>query len=395
MNAFDLQPDPGVAWLDPLAFRHLRHETDGMVGWRGRLTSQEAVEKARIGCAKAPWAWMFAGRTVTTRTWSAWIIHLAADNSPSGPWIHVDARTGAVRRVEYTSPAVRWRRIAAGCLLVVMVILIVAVFFPGRVCDQQVVSSGKVVFVCRHLEATDPPVIAIGIFILATLGVFYSEISGFGISLKRRVDEVDQTARTGLQLAEQTRTENRRLDETTRDLATYNLDNLKVRGQAGVTPGPEDSGKALSAAEQQVHHLAVRYNTLRGTMPSSLHRTELMADIVQKMGNALMEVSDFDVAGYLDSNDRGLRLAGYAYLLDHVEPQYRPKLVELADEEDKPFGQYTALRALEKQGEAAERLGDDSLAALSSLAQRLGPDEERTRLINRIIAVERSKGYGS
>jgi hypothetical protein len=130
-------------------------------------------------------------------------------------------------------------------------------------------------------------------------------------------------------------------------------------------------------------------------MPSSLNRTKLMADIVQEMSDELREVTDFDVASYLSSDDRGLRLAAYAYLLNHVEPQYRPQLVTLACTEDKPFGQYTALQALQKQGGTAERLGEDSLSQLSSLAQRLGPAEDRTGLINEIIAVERGKRYGS
>lgn len=357
--------------------------------WRGQLTSQQAVEQARRECGQAPWAWMFGRRTVTTRTWRAWIIHLAVDNSPSGPWIHVDARSGVIRRVEYAPPAVRWRRTAAGGLLVVMVVLVAAVFFPGRVCNDQVIGSGKVVSVCRHLEATDPPVIAIGIVILAALGVFYSEISGFGISLKRRVDEVDQTARTGLQLAEQNQAATRRLDETTGDLATYNLESRKQ------PPGPADSEKARTSVGARVQELAVRYNTLRGTMPSSDYRTALMADIVRELRNLLREVPDFDVAGYLSSADRGLRLAAYAYLQEHQAPQYRPQLVTVACAEDKPFGQYAALDALRNQGQTAGRLGDDSLNMLSSLAQRLGPGEDRTQLINDIIALERSKGYGN
>jgi hypothetical protein len=120
-----------------------------------------------------------------------------------------------------------------------------------------------------------------------------------------------------------------------------------------------------------------------------------MQNIVDTMSNELRGVTDFDVASYLSSGDRGLRLAGYAYLLTHVEPQYGPELVELARDEDKPFGQYTALQALLKQGETEERLGEGSLSDLSSLAQRLGPAEDRTGLINQIIAVERGKRYGS
>lgn len=347
------------------------------------------MEWAKGEFKQAPWAWKFQRRTVTTRIWHTWIIHLAVDDRPSGPWIHIDTRNSKIRRVEYTPPADRWRRIAAGSLLAVAVILIFAAFFPGRVCDDQVVSSGKVVSVCRHLQATDPPVIALGIVVIAALGVFYSEISGFGISLKRRVDEVDQAAREGLQLAEQNQKVTKRLNETADDLTTYNRE---VRSQAAETPSLAGSEEAESSLDRQVRDLAARYNTLRGTMPSSDERTRLMADIVRDLRNLLREVPDFDVAKYLSSTDRGLRLAAYAYLLEHEAPQYRSQLVGVVYDEDKPFGQYTGLEALQYQGRTAERLPEEDLRKLSFLAQKLGPGEDRTRLINDIIALERSKG---
>jgi hypothetical protein len=332
---------------------------------------------------------MFLRRMVVTRTWRAWIIHLAVDDRPSGPWIHVDARNHVIRRVEYTPPADRRRRLAAGSLLVLVVVLMAAVFFSNRVCNGQVTSSGKVISVCRHLQATDPPVIAMGIVIIAVLGVFYSEISGFGISIKRRVDEVDQTARAGLQLAQLNQEDTRRLTETTGDLATYNQE---VRAQPEGATSPVSDGQADSPITGRIRDLADRYKTLRGTMPSSDHRTQLMADIVTELRRLLSEVSDFDVNQYLESADRGIRLAAYAYLMEHEAPQYISLLVEKACDEDKPFGQYTGLEALEHQVlTTAERLRDDDLRSLSSLAQRLGPNEDRTQLANRIVAEDRSK----
>lgn len=146
-----------------------------------------------------------------------------------------------------------------------------------------------------------------------------------------------------------------------------------------------------SSVEGQMRDLAVRYNTLREKMPSSNQRTVLMADIVRELRNLLREVPDFDVAKYLSNTDRGLRLAAYAYLMEHKAPQHRPQLVKVACAEDKPFGQYTGLEAIRYQGQTAERLRDDDLSILSSLAQRLGSGEDRTQLINDIIALERSK----
>jgi hypothetical protein len=146
-----------------------------------------------------------------------------------------------------------------------------------------------------------------------------------------------------------------------------------------------------SSVGGKVRDRAVRYNTLREKMPSSNQRTVLMADIVRELRNLLKEVPDFDVARYLSDADRGLRLAAYAYLMEHKAPEYRSQLVKVACAEDKPFGQYTGLEAILYQGQTAERLRDDDLSILSSLAQRLGPGEDRTQLINDIIALERSK----
>lgn len=146
-----------------------------------------------------------------------------------------------------------------------------------------------------------------------------------------------------------------------------------------------------SSIAESVSGLAVRYNVLRETMPSGDPRTTAMADIVRELRNLLRDVPDFDVAKHLSNSDRGLRLAAYAYLQEHEAPQYRSELVRVVCDEDKPFGQYTGLEALRNQGRAKERLGEDDLRKLSSLAQRLNPGEDLTKLINDIIALERSK----
>jgi TIR domain len=167
-----------------------------------------------------------------------------------------------------------------------------------------------------------------------------------------------------------------------------------VRGAAD-TPGVRSPGTAdESSVEVSVRNLAIRYDVLRETMLSGDRRTVRMADVVRELRNVLKEVPDFDVAKYLSSSDRGLRLGAYAYLLEHKASQYRSELVRVACDEDKPFGQYHGLDALRNQGQTAERLTEDDLSKLSSLAQRLGPGEEqrdRANLINGIIALERSK----
>ena len=168
--------------------------------------------------------------------------------------------------------------------------------------------------------------------------------------------------------------------------------NREVREQLGPVPGSVSGEEPESPTASGVRDLAARYNSLRVTMPSSDQRTQLMAGIVDQLRTLLREVPDFDVTEHLESSDRGLRLAAYAYLMEHAAPQYGSRLASVACTEDKPFGQYMALSALQHQALATTpRLPDVDLTSLSSLAQRLGPGEDRARLANEIVALERSK----
>jgi hypothetical protein len=319
----------------------------------------------------------------------AWIVHPAADDLPAGPWIYVDARDGKVLRVSWTAPATRRLRVAAGLLALAMIVLIVALFQLGRVCDPQVIGSGKVVMACRHFRATDPPMIAAGIVIVGALSAFYSEISGFGISLKRRVDEASQAARASLQLGELNLHATQRLNETTADLADFNR-GATLRFGDMVAEFADSAAGADPLA--RVHQLAAEYNELRGTMPSGDERTVLMNEIVQGMRSSLRASKSFDVSANLGSADRGMRLAGYAYLLDHSDPQRVSQLALAAANEDRPHPQYWALEALRHQlMTTAQPLPEDDMIKLVRAAQPLDPNSARARQINGILARERGK----
>lgn len=371
--------------------------------WRGELTSEEAVAKVQAVCAEAPWGWVFPRRKVTSRTWRTWVVNLAADDDPGGPWVHVDARQGRIRRVEHKPPADRRVRLAAGGLVVVLLVLITVLYFLSPVCGDDVLSTGRVVVACRHLQATDPPIIAIGIVILAAFGVFYTEISGFGITLKRKIDEVDWNARAGLQLAERNQKEAKRVDETMDDLAEYNAERNRkeVKGSQGYMPEDTNTVHASDVSkfesegqppvDTSMRDLASQYNTLRGTMASGDRRTEQMTQTVQEMRVLLKGAEGFDLAGYLASDDRGMRLAAYAYLMEHPAPQSRQQLIDAAIREDKPFGQYWALRAIRQQLTATvDPLRNEDLAKLTGLAQRLGAGTDRAREIQAILELIRS-----
>ena len=189
-------------------------------------------------------------------------------------------------------------------------------------------------------------------------------------------------------MAEQNQEDTQRLRETTEDLADYNRE---VRDQPRGTPGPASIKEAESSTTARVRDLADQYNRVRATMPSSDDRTRRMEEIVNELRRPLKEIPDFEVAEYLKSTNRGLRLAAYAYLLEHKAPQYSQELLKAVFAEDKAFGQYWALTALRQQVlTTGELLHDADVTELSSLAQRLGPEQDRARLANEIVAAARS-----
>jgi hypothetical protein len=237
-------------------------------------------------------------------------------------------------------------RLATAIAIVVVVAGATVTFFTVHVCDQQLSARGAAVKICRHLNGSDPPSIAAGFVLLALFSVFFTEISGFGVTLKREVATLKQNQ-------EINRVEFARTREVARD-ATEQAAEVGEKLVGGLSMDVEPSvAQEAEMRDDPIQPLADEYNKIRLTMPSGAARTTAMTRVVTKMVAALRQVQRFDVARHLDSSDRGLRLAGYAYLYDNPDPHLVPALVDsMMDKEDKPFGQYWALRALRHQAEA-------------------------------------------
>jgi hypothetical protein len=255
--------------------------------------------------------------------------------------------------------------------LVVVLGAIFAAFLWFRVCDEQLTSGGQVVTVCRHTATTDPPVVVLGVLALVLLSVFYAEISGFGITLKHAVAEIDRRTK------DNERTANA-LEETVGDLTDFNRERILAPRVENSTPGrvPDD----------RIVDLAKRYNTLRWTRPSGWERTHLMTDVSHELRRALRDATDFDVLGHLRHDDRGVRLAAYAYLQDHAAPDLVAPLVAAATDEEKPFGQYSALLAVRYQLDTGARLAEQDRHLLRSMRDRIGSDSDRGQLVTAILS---------
>jgi hypothetical protein len=273
-----------------------------------------------------------------------------------------------------------WRRLkpfewVAGSVLLVTVGVIVVLFFTVDVCDQQLTSTGSVVKVCRHPQATDPPIVVLGAVILAFLGAFFSEISGFGFTLKRTVEEAKRTVQEAVREVRQTNQETR---ETTADLGEG------VR--AALSQGQPSEQTTLSDGAEPVKQLAARYNAIRWTMPSGAARTAEMTALVNEMIPLLRDARGFDVGSHLRSEDHGLRLAAAAYLYANPDAAWTRPLAEAAVSEDKPFNEYWALRALSKvlRGHC-EALDAATRDRLMRRMEKLPPGTDRALQIGQIL----------
>jgi hypothetical protein len=223
-------------------------------------------------------------------------------------------------------------------VITVGVIYLSFFFFQVSVCDDQVTNAGKVAGVCRHPQLYDPPVAVVGLVILSFLGVFFSEISGFGISLKTLKTQIEEARR--------------------------------------------DAGEARRYALDSL--LAAKYNQTRATIPPGEERDKEMDALFNEMKATLRGKGsrDFDLRGHLKNrDDDGMRLAGYAYLCANPGHAWTPDLVDAVLQDPAHFNEEMGLKALRHalQGNCGQ-LDDDLRAELKARAEK---HSKRARSKNR------------
>ncbi len=140
--------------------------------------------------------------------------------------------------------------------------------------------------------------------------------------------------------------------------------------------------------EEELQHWIARYNEIRETQRSGYERTAAMTEVVQAMRKLASILPSFDWKQSLQSKDRGVRLAAYAYLFERPNCDAASPLVGTLTGglEDKPFGQYWALKALRPvldKCDSAKR--QDVEPALRAFASRLGPGTDRQRELTRLL----------
>jgi hypothetical protein len=206
------------------------------------------------------------------------------------------------------------------------------------VCDYQLAQNSSAVRVCRHLEITDPPAAAAVIAVVALLGSFFGEISVFGVTVKQKVEQLEERTNKLDAEVQQVAEEAERARENSEDL------------YEALPQEEEPVERATTAAPDRnsLDDLIARYNEIRRTMPSGPRRTAAMDQVFSQMVARLTGVKLFNVSARLQSSNRGERLAAYAYLHANPATEHLDDLIDALVTEDKPYGEYQAALAAER-----------------------------------------------
>lgn len=138
-------------------------------------------------------------------------------------------------------------------------------------------------------------------------------------------------------------------------------------------------------ATASINALADEYDQIREQDTSGDARTVKMTDVVHRMIDAAPR-SKLDVAAALRSERRGQRLAAYAFLFSRPESQFVNELIDsVANIEDKPFGAYWGLKAIEASLNEG-RVPPDVRGKLKGLLGRYPVGSDRDYQLKRILA---------
>ncbi len=163
---------------------------------------------------------------------------------------------------------------------------------------------------------------------------------------------------------------------------------VALASTAQAPPGRSASSDQNSSAAAELAQAAAEYNRVREELPSGSARTTRMTAIVSRMIQIAKMLPAFDVDHALRSENRGERLAGYAYLYARPDPRHWPELVTaVTKREDKPFGQYWGIQAMQQM--AAQGGADtvsSSRASLQVFLDSLQPGTDRYFELSRLLA---------
>ena len=294
---------------------------------------------------------------------------------------------GAADRPAVESDSKRWL-VPLAVTAVVIVALSVWAFFAIEICDQQLADSGDVVDVCRHLQVTDPPVLAAGLVVIAALGAFFTEVTAFGITLKRTVEKAEDAARatSRFELAAREAAGRARLE-------AVELQADAVESQMAAAPPPVTESDTFSDVADK---LAEEYREIRQSMPSGWERTRELTRLVaaakaeaQRTQPASSVVEDI----YGRSSEH--RIVALATVQAIPNAELSGLVLRSIGRSESAFEQYEALRALDQmvgqldsaqRAEACRELIDQRTTGPD---RHIAPGTDRWALSDRLLGPDR------
>jgi hypothetical protein len=244
----------------------------------------------------------------------------------------------------------------AGWVLILFGVVFLFMFYLSfTVCEDHVSNSGQVSRVCRHTQISDPPVVAIGLIIITGLGLIFSEVSGFGITLKRQLDQ-----------------------------ASHDASEAKTQ-----------SSEAKRQSQEAL--LAAKYSAILTYKTASSERAAEISEVFGEMRDAVAQAQDFDVLAHLSNkNDAGMRFTGYAYVSMNPDSKWIPAFIRSIEEETIPINEEVALRVLKDEilkndckyldGHLRETLRARSEKYTTEAAEKGKKGSNRARIIQEIFS---------
>ena len=154
-----------------------------------------------------------------------------------------------------------------------------------------------------------------------------------------------------------------------------------------VGPLSLDAQSADQANEAFVQQMKA-YEHIRETQSSGTARTQAMTAVVRKMIELAPRQTKFEIAHALNAEQRGQRLAAYAYL--YAMPDFQllgPLVASVTKLEDKPFGQYWGLQAISRllAIRKNESVSPDVSRNLSQYAEHVQRGTDRDYEVRRLL----------
>lgn len=207
---------------------------------------------------------------------------------------------------------------------------------PGRLWPRIAVSCGAALVVIVHLAWPELSfdafaVVLLGLIVLPWIGDILDSIELPG-GMRARVRKLQEEF-------ERTRHEVR---AETQAAARKSEDALVI----AVADGDDLIGRYPNDPRLRLAELAAEYDAVR-KRPKGARRSAEMTRIVGRMMTSAAQAHTLDVPTALCSDDPGVRLTAYAWLVVRPEPQYVGELIDvLTGHEESKFNQYWAIRAL-------------------------------------------------